>query len=930
MKKITLCLIAFITLFNLAKAQPVFYYEAPLSDNSTTQVRAPNGTNGAAYMRACALVLASELTNIPVNTTLTSFGFTINSGANVTVPGSFTLYLENTTDVTFNKSLTFSTAIVPMTIAYASTMSLPGSALTNSITVTLSTPFVYTGGGIYVAYDWFSSGPFATTPVTYRSNSTGLVGGCASAASNASAPTTLGSTSFRPCFLFGAANTFTNEIQTIGMEAPGRVAGMFNTPHNIVTLVRNSSNTTKTNIPVTLNVTGANPFVNTQTITSLASGAVTSVTFAAFNPTIAGLNTLSVSLPPDQNNTNNSVTYNQSVTCNEWAMNPANVSYTMGSVGFNTGSGIISVSYSNPVASSLSGIRGAVSTNTPSVGNAVWGVLLSSAGVTLATTNTLTITNAMLGTFQTFTFSTPVNLNAGTNYYIGFAQPANATLSYFPMGVYNTAYVPYLNYVTTSTLGGTPAPLTSNLGYFGLEAIFTPSVPIIAPSQTISCGNSAVLSATSTSNYTWSTGPSNTSISVSPIVNTNYSIALNNGLCAATKIVSVQVTPIAITIASATNQICLGQNLSLSGSGASSYTWLASNGSSVISSNFTDNPTTNATYTLFAENTNGCSNSAVYNVTVNPLPNISITSNTNIICLGETVTLTALGSSISYTWNTMSNNNSIIENPTSTSVYTVLGSSNLNCVNIATFAVTVNSYTPGLTSTSNSVCLGAQVTLTATGGAANTYSWSTGATFFSLINVSPSVTTIYTVAAFSQLNNCFGSNSISIQVLQNPTVTASPSRTQMCVGEKNILTATGASTYSWSTTDLTNTVQINPTFPSTTIYSVTGTDNNGCSNSTTLSLRINACTGFDNQISNNDIKISLFPNPSKNLVTLTVEGISDDIQFAVYNLIGGLIKTAKLDNQQTVIDLESQAPGIYLVQIIQNGKNIKTAKIIKE
>ena len=54
-----------------------------------------------------------------------------------------------------------------MTSCFASVMTVPISAVTTSVIVTLSTPFNYTGGGIYVAYDWYSPGPYATTNAIY-------------------------------------------------------------------------------------------------------------------------------------------------------------------------------------------------------------------------------------------------------------------------------------------------------------------------------------------------------------------------------------------------------------------------------------------------------------------------------------------------------------------------------------------------------------------------------------------------------------------------------------------------------------------------------------------------------------------------------------------------------------------------------------------
>lgn len=80
------------------------------------------------------------------------------------------------------------------------------------------------------------------------------------------------------------------------------------------------------------------------------------------------------------------------------------------------------------------------------------------------------------------------------------------SVGYFPMGTYTSAYVPFTSYVTTSTLGGVVTPLASNLGYFGIEAVFAPNMTLSASPQAVICGASANLTVNSSGSYTWSTG----------------------------------------------------------------------------------------------------------------------------------------------------------------------------------------------------------------------------------------------------------------------------------------------------------------------------------------------------------------------------------------------------------------------------------------
>lgn len=223
---------------------------------------------------------------------------------------------------------------------------------------------------------------------------------------------------------------------------------------------------------MSLTVSGANAFTDNQTILSLAPGTGILLSFASFNPLITGLNTISVSVASDQNNLNNSASLSQSITCSDWAQNPPSGTYTVNSVGFSTGAGILATSLFNPVAASLAGVRGSVSSFTGNVSGQLYGVLLNSSGNILATTNTITITTAMLGTFQDFTFPSSQPLTASTSYYIGVAQYNPSNQSYYPFGTLSAYYLPANLYSYTGLTGGGMTILTQNYGYFGFEAVY--------------------------------------------------------------------------------------------------------------------------------------------------------------------------------------------------------------------------------------------------------------------------------------------------------------------------------------------------------------------------------------------------------------------------------------------------------------------------
>lgn len=470
MKKITLLLLWTICSIGTAFAQVTLIQNAPAFDNSTTSNRAPNGTAAHSFMRASALVLTSELTTIPSGTSLTTFGLVTGSGANVAVTGTLTVYMKNSSDATFTLGTNWATIISGMTTVYSGTYTIPASA--TNVDLTLTTPFTYTGGSVYVAYDFTRTGTAATTAAVYNANSTGLAGGCVSAATATSpAPTTLATSSFRPVMRFGYPNPNSNDVSVDAINTLGNVATTLGTAVPVSALVTNKSNTALTNINVSASMTGANAYTDTQVIASLAAGASTTVNFANWTPTALGANVLSVSVPADQVNGNNAFNFNTTATCYTLGASQNPATYP-GSVGFNTGSGIICTPIQNTVASTISGVNIAISTNAASVGNNVFGVLLNSTGTILAQSPNLTIANGDLGTIKTFTFPSPVAVTANQQVHVGLGQSANATTGYFPIGTYVNANVSTV-YKTCALAGGALTVNASNLGQIGIEANFT-------------------------------------------------------------------------------------------------------------------------------------------------------------------------------------------------------------------------------------------------------------------------------------------------------------------------------------------------------------------------------------------------------------------------------------------------------------------------
>jgi hypothetical protein len=120
------------------------------------------------------------------------------------------------------------------------------------------------------------------------------------------------------------------------------------TPHIVSANISNNGTSVLTSLPVTLTVTGANSFTNVQTIASLAPGASTVVYFSGYTATIVGIDNIAVTVPMDDDNTNNLKTTVQTVNVNTWSYSQGSIAF--GGIGFPTSAGDLVAKFSNSVA----------------------------------------------------------------------------------------------------------------------------------------------------------------------------------------------------------------------------------------------------------------------------------------------------------------------------------------------------------------------------------------------------------------------------------------------------------------------------------------------------------------------------------------------------------------------------------------------------
>jgi PKD repeat protein len=181
-----------------------------------------------------------------------------------------------------------------------------------------------------------------------------------------------------------------------------------------------------------------------------------------------------------------------------------------------------------------------------------------------------------------------------------------------------------------------------------LKGITNPRI-FAGQDQTICQGQSATLTATGGSNYTWSNNQSGASITVSPTITTMYIVTGTVNSVQQKDTVIVIVKP--RTTFNNNQSICAGQTYTINGKTYS----------------------TAGTYrdTLRNANSQGCDSIIVTNLTIKNLPDVNFTKSIN----NNTVVFTAPNGNDSYTWTFGDGNSSSIQNPTHT--YQSIGNYNI-------------------------------------------------------------------------------------------------------------------------------------------------------------------------------------------------------------------------------------------------------------
>jgi gliding motility-associated-like protein len=519
------------------------------------------------------------------------------------------------------------------------------------------------------------------------------------------------------------------------------------------------------------------------------------------------------------------------------------------------------------------------------------------------TTNTVTITQPAAGVTSTTATANVLCFGGSTGSATVTASGGTAGYTY----LWSTA-------ATTSVITGQTAGVKTVTVTDANSCTTINSVTITQPAAALSATQTqtnitcvingvatvSVSGGTSPYTYTWSPTGGNAATSTTLTAGSYTANIEDANNCTLASLFTITANTVAPVVAvSGSTAICNGSNATLTASGANTYTW--STGATTSTANVS--PAVTTTYSATGTNTvNGCATSVNYTLVVNPIPTLTATASSTIICTTQSATLTAGGAS-TYTWSTGSNAASIVVTPTSTASYTLNGNGPTGCFGTTTISITVvNTPTVTAVSSSSAICAGTSATLTANG--ASTYSWSTGATTSTIV-VSPASNTTYSVNGMVGAG-CNSNATASIVVNANPTPSISVSQASVCTGQTSTLTASGAITYTWSTGS--NSTSIASTPAVATTYTVTGSNAAGCINTAVQTIGLfpvpainissssaSVCVGFSSTLTASGVNTYTW-NTGSNNAGITVSPIST----TVYTVNGTDLNGCAASNSITI------------------------------
>jgi hypothetical protein len=457
-------------------------------------------------------------------------------------------------------------------------------------------------------------------------------------------------------------------------------------------------------------------------------------------------------------------------------------------------------------------------------------------------------------------------------------------------------------------------------------SVLTSPVVNLGEDATVCAGSFLTLNAGNPgATYSWSTLETTQQITIGLAATYSVEVTSGNG-CVGTDEIVVALSTVQQPVISANGSVsfCEGQSVELSAAPGFIYAWSTGE----TSQNITVSEESSVQLTI--ENQFGCTAvSNVVNVIVSPAPSVVIVANgsTNL-CEGNSVTLTATGSTGTYSWSPTNETTSAIS-VDEAGLYTVTVTDAVSGCSATSSPTTVNvnvSTEPTIVVNGPlEFCEGGSVTLSVEpAGAFNTFLWNNGPSTGSILVTESGTYAIQVI----DLNNCLNSVTLS-----NPIVVTVWNPTPEVVQNGGVLQVINGpfATYQWfrNGSPLPGAVagSLSPDLSGN--YTVQVTDANGC---TGISSNFEF-TFVGISENNGPYSLNIYPNPSNGQFTVEADlGGSTDVTLIVKDVLGRqLMQPERIEGASSFrrsFDISHLTNGVYYVQIV-GGEGFTVKSIVK-
>ncbi len=339
-------------------------------------------------------------------------------------------------------------------------------------------------------------------------------------------------------------------------------------------------------------------------------------------------------------------------------------------------------------------------------------------------------------------------------------------------------------------------------------------------------------------------------------------------------------------------------------------------------------PGSNATYSCIYTVPSVCTVTDSINIVVESLPVVNL-GNDTALCNPAVFNLDAGNPGSLFAWNLGDTTQTIVAS--SSGNYSVIVTNPAGCSSVDSIDLTFNNPPAFSLGNDTSLCSNDFILLDAGAGFAS-YLWNNGdptqatnipGAALSIGNNNVSVTV-------TDGNSCSNADTINVLVLSIPSVNLGTDII-LCPDGSTLLDAgAGFNSYSWSSSDITQTVLVNASTLGIGVfnYSVTVGDTVGCFNSDTVNVTVISCAGIDDP---ELFDINIYPNPTTDQLNLSFEvPTTATITASVVNELGEVVSITLIPSgtQLMVLSLKELSGGMYWINFQFDNHHI-WKKVVK-